>query len=225
MWEANQTHWPFGVGLYFAVKGLKFLSLFRWERGEISRKFRENFEILLIFLNFAEIPLLYVHCLVLQSNSTGVFFHGPSGSYVVANANVPEVHIERLFHGLSGSYLPMQKSHAKVFEEHIEHFFHGLSGSYLPMQKSHAKASEEHIEHPFHGPSGRYSPMQKSHAKVSEEHIKHPFHGPSGSFLPMQKSLKSTSSTPSTGYVGATCLFNINSPHFYIPSVECSARV
>ena len=34
-----------GVGPYFAVKGSKFLSLFRWKRVEISRKFRKNFEI------------------------------------------------------------------------------------------------------------------------------------------------------------------------------------
>ena len=46
-----------GVGLYFSVRGLKFLSLFRWERGEISRKFRENFEISFIFLNCVEIQL------------------------------------------------------------------------------------------------------------------------------------------------------------------------
>ena len=44
-----------GVGLYFAVKGPNFLSLFRWERGEISRNFREIFEISLIFRNFVEI--------------------------------------------------------------------------------------------------------------------------------------------------------------------------
>ena len=36
---------PLAAGPYFAVKGSKFLLLFRWKRVEISRKFRKNFEI------------------------------------------------------------------------------------------------------------------------------------------------------------------------------------
>ena len=39
--------WPL-----FRRERAKFLSLFRWERGEISRKFRENFEISTKFRNF-----------------------------------------------------------------------------------------------------------------------------------------------------------------------------
>ena len=41
-----------GVGLYFAVKGLKNLSLFRWERGEFSRNFRNFVDISIFLLKF-----------------------------------------------------------------------------------------------------------------------------------------------------------------------------
>ena len=65
--------WPL-----FRRERAKFLSLFRWERGEISRKFREiffffakipkfrgNFEISLIFQNFLRAHMRTVPCIQL----------------------------------------------------------------------------------------------------------------------------------------------------------------
>ena len=52
--------WPL-----FRRERAKFLSLFRWERGEISRKFRGNFEISLTFQNFLRAHMRTVPCIQL----------------------------------------------------------------------------------------------------------------------------------------------------------------
>ena len=51
-----------GIGPYFAVKGLNFFRYFAGKGGEISRKFRGNFEISLTFQNFLRAHMRTVPC-------------------------------------------------------------------------------------------------------------------------------------------------------------------